>query len=184
MERRGEILFRNLTISNVARFASPALFLVTTTLAELHADLFTRGAVTCMAWLRTRMLTTIQHLKNSKIGSEWKPTKNKSIDQLLIPCHKTFRMTTLYRGSDAWMVQICRNDTPMSPPVSNLRLVTVRRQIEGKSDLTFGHGGHGPGWQSIKHWCPQSGLSRRPQGSPQECGTHQGSNGGSTTLLQ
>lgn len=37
-----------------------ALLLVTATLAELHADLFTRGAVARVAWLRARVLAAIQ----------------------------------------------------------------------------------------------------------------------------
>ncbi len=49
---------------------------------------------------------------------------------------------------------------------------------------TFGHGGHGPGWQRMRHECPHSGLSGLPQASPQECGTTQGSKGGSATFPQ
>ena len=41
-----------------------------------------------------------------------------------------------------------------------------------------------PGWHSKWQVWPQSGLRRRPHGSPHECGVPQGSKGGSRTLPQ
>ena len=54
---------------------------MTATLAELHADLFTREAVARMAWLRTRVLTAIQYLEQFQENlSEREQSKKKSFD--------------------------------------------------------------------------------------------------------
>ena len=62
------------------------------------------------------------------------------------------------------------------------RCAVVLPQWQGAC-TTHGHGGHGPGWHSSLHACAQraSGFSQR---SPHVCGASQGSNGGSTCLVQ